>query len=1089
MTSTVNYLDVAWLLICAAIVMLMQAGFSCLESGLVRTKNSINVAIKNFADFCVSSAIFWAFGFALMFGISAGGIVGTSEFFLDAADDPWLAAFFIFQLGFCGTATTIVSGAVAERMRFAGYLAIATLLSALIYPLMGHWAWGSLAGPGTAGWLEQIGFVDFAGSTVVHSVGGWVSLAAIIIIGPRLGRFSSKQQPLEGHDLPVAALGVFLLWFGWFGFNGGSTLALTAKVPMIILNTIISGAFGGLGALGLSWRLTGRPDAGMIMNGALAGLVGVTASAHIVEPWAAVVIGLVAASVMYAVTRLLEKLHLDDVVGAVPVHLGAGIWGTLAVALLGDPAAWNGADRWQQLAIQATGVGVAFVWAFGIGFTLLWLLNRCYPLRIDPRGEQIGLNYAEHGASTETFTLLAEMDEQRRSNDFSQPVSVMPSTEIGKIARQYNRVLDDIKAVQAKREAESRQAKETLEDAIEALPEGFVLYDSDDRLIMCNRRYREINQVSVDKLLPGTSWQDFIRTSAERRQYRDQIDDPAGFDASASGAFRAWSGEKTEYQLADGRWLLGENRRTRQGGKVGITIDITQRKELENSLRESEALIRRVLEACPIPVGMYRLTDGLVIYESPHAKALLGRDTSQPVIYARDDFVDPQQRDRYMSHIHEQGFVEELEVNLQKADGTTFVASMSAQLIDFQGQEAIVATTLDLTERREMEAEMSHQREALHQSEKLSALGELLAGVAHELNNPLTVVVGQSVLLEETAMDQEIVERAARIGKAANRCARIVKTFLSMARQQPMEQNEIDVNEIIESSIEVTGYTLRSANIDIVLDLAANIPPVRGDANMLNQVVTNLVINAQHALSESDEPRILQISTSSANDSREIVIEVRDNGSGIPDDIRSRIFEPFFTTKEIGTGTGIGLAACHRIVESHRGSISVDSNVGEGASFKVRLPVADAVAQAQSLTRLQSVDKSHPLSILVVDDVSEVAESLAEILSAENHNVEITNSVSDALAMVGQIDFDVILSDLRMNEVDGQGFYKALKADKPTLLSRLAFVTGDSVSPKARRFLQTVARPFIEKPVTPDELFDLVHRVISGNNTRNLTIA
>jgi ammonium transporter len=460
METTGQSLDIAWILVCAALVMLMQAGFSCLESGMVRTKNSINVAAKNFTDFVLSSAIFWLFSFGLMFGVTANGLFGTSGFFFDTTN-PWLMAFFIFQLGFCGTATTIVSGAVSERMRFGGYLFVATIISAVIYPIVGHWVWGSAAGIKPGGWLEQMGFIDFAGSTVVHSVGGWISLAAIIIIGPRIGRFGSKKTPIHGHDIPVVTLGVFLLWFGWFGFNGGSTLGLTPVVPTIIVNTTISGAFGGVVALALSWRLDGQPDVTMIMNGSLAGLVGITASAHIMTPLAAVVIGSIASVIMYVLAKLLEKLHIDDVVGAVPVHLGAGIWGTLAVALFADSEKWGtGLGRWDQLGVQALGVGATFAWAFGVGFALLWLINRWVPLRIDPRGEHTGLNVAEHGASTEILDLLTEMDTQRRANDYSQPVNVEPHTEIGQIAQQYNRVLANINAEQSRRKAINEDLKQ-----------------------------------------------------------------------------------------------------------------------------------------------------------------------------------------------------------------------------------------------------------------------------------------------------------------------------------------------------------------------------------------------------------------------------------------------------------------------------------------------------------------------------------------------------------------------------------------------------------------------------------------------------
>ena len=453
MSTPQEALDIAWILVCAALVMLMQAGFACLESGSVRSKNSINVAAKNFADFCVSSAVFWLFGFALMFGVTSGGLFGTSGFFFDDIANPWLTAFFIFQLGFCGTAVTIVSGAVAERMRFVGYLVITVIMASVIYPVVGHWVWGSAAGASSGGWLESMGFIDFAGSTVVHSVGGWVSLAAIIIIGPRIGRFGKNSIPIHGHDIPIVTLGAFLLWFGWFGFNGGSTLGLTPEVPAIIVNTTVSGAFGGIVAMMMAWWITGRSDVAMIMNGSLAGLVGITASAHIMTPLSAVSIGCIAGAIMYGVTMLLEKLELDDVVGAVPVHLGAGIWGILAVALFGDPESWGtGLGRWDQFVVQAIGVGATFVWAFGIGFTLLWLYNRRFPLRIDPEGERIGLNVAEHDASTEILDLLTDMDSQRKASDFSQPVNVEPHTEIGQIAQQYNRVLTDINAATRRRE-------------------------------------------------------------------------------------------------------------------------------------------------------------------------------------------------------------------------------------------------------------------------------------------------------------------------------------------------------------------------------------------------------------------------------------------------------------------------------------------------------------------------------------------------------------------------------------------------------------------------------------------------------------
>jgi ammonium transporter len=439
--------DLGWLLLCAALVLFMQAGFTALESGLVRSKNSINVAIKNFANLLVAASLFWIFGFGLMFGSDEGGLVGSSSFLFDS-DRAFLTAFFLFQLGFIGTATTLMSGAVAERMRFGGYLVLATFVAAITYPVFGHWAWGNAAfagGGGSDGWLKELGFVDFAGSTVVHSVGGWVALAAIIVLGPRIGRFGPGAVPIRGHDLPLTTVGVFVLWLGWIGFNGGSTYALTDDVPAVILNTTLAATFGGLVGMTLTWLLDRRPDVVTIMNGSLAGLVGITASANIVEPWQAALVGGVAAGVMKAVTLVLERLRIDDAVGAVPVHLGAGIWGTLAVALLGDVHSFPAASgRIEQLGIQLVGIGTCFVWAFGVGYVVLSLIDRRFPFRIDGEGELAGLNVAEHDATTELADLLSDMDEHRRSGDFARPVRVEPHTEVGQIAAEYNRVLTAI---------------------------------------------------------------------------------------------------------------------------------------------------------------------------------------------------------------------------------------------------------------------------------------------------------------------------------------------------------------------------------------------------------------------------------------------------------------------------------------------------------------------------------------------------------------------------------------------------------------------------------------------------------------------
>ena len=464
-----------WVLICTALVFFMQAGFCCLESGLSRSKNSINVAIKNVVDLCVAAGLFWLVGYGLMFGDSWPGLFGTNGFlFADSTEVRWTTTVFIFQLVFCGTAITIASGAVAERMHFRCYLVLAALIAGVIYPIFGHWAWGSVTGGESLGWLEWLGFIDFAGSTVVHSVGAWSALAAVIILGARTGRFEPGKPPrkFQGSNLPMAALGVFILWFGWFGFNGGSTLAFDGRVPGILVNTFMAAVSGGLAAL--VWQTVTKKLIAVecVMNGVLAGLVAVTASRHIVSLAAAIVIGIVAALVMQIGTYVLEHVfRIDDVVGAIPVHGCAGAWGTIAVALFAPISAFpEGTSRLSQLLIQLVGVAVCFVWAFGASWVVLKVLNHLTNMRVSQAHERIGLNVAEHGATTELHGLISTM-EHHIQGDFTSRVIVDDFSDAGLIATQYNRVVDAVEAKNHEVEQAHAHLKVAHDDAVDARQE------------------------------------------------------------------------------------------------------------------------------------------------------------------------------------------------------------------------------------------------------------------------------------------------------------------------------------------------------------------------------------------------------------------------------------------------------------------------------------------------------------------------------------------------------------------------------------------------------------------------------------------
>lgn len=449
-------LDILWLLIASTLVFLMQAGFMCLESGFARAKNSINVAIKNLTDFVVSVAGFWVVGFGLMFGASVGGWFGNDQFFVNSSDDAWKTAFFVFQAMFCGTAATIFSGAVAERFDFKAYIFVSILISMLIYPVFGHWAWGSLLSGESGGWLEARGFIDFAGSTVVHSVGGWVALAGIIVVGPRMGRFAKGQKPrkIQPNNYPMVYLGGFLLFFGWFGFNSGSTGAVTAEIAPIAMNTMIAACFGGI-ACGLSSIIFGEehrlePDAAI--NGVLGGLVGITAGCHIVDAPGAAMIGIGGGVVVYAGGWILENwFRLDDVVGAIPVHGFAGAWGTVATALfLPESALAQGVSRMDQVMVQLQGVGAAFVWSFGIAFAFLKIISLFRSIRVSGDAESLGLNVAEHGARSSILELAQAMHDATNNQDFSRKVEVEFGTEIGDLSQAFNSMIDQLKSAKEK---------------------------------------------------------------------------------------------------------------------------------------------------------------------------------------------------------------------------------------------------------------------------------------------------------------------------------------------------------------------------------------------------------------------------------------------------------------------------------------------------------------------------------------------------------------------------------------------------------------------------------------------------------------
>ncbi len=389
-----NYL---WTLVAACLVFFMQAGFAMVEAGFTRAKNAVNIMMKNLMDFSMGSIAFFAVGFGLMFGTSSTGFFGTSDFFLSGwtpDGDPWILAFWMFQCVFAATAATIVSGAMAERTKFTSYLIYSIFLCAVIYPIFGSWAWGSLFNG--SGWLEKLGFIDFAGSTVVHSIGGWAALAGAIVLGPRLGKYGKKGEvrAIPGHNIPLAALGVFILWLGWFGFNPGSTTTADKSIAMIFVNTNLSAAAGSILAMVTSWIMFKKPDVGMSLNGALAGLVGITAGCANVSPISSIIIGAASGVLVVISVVIIDRMHIDDPVGAVSVHGICGAWGTLAAGLFN-----MGGTTMKIITTQLIGIGAAFAWSFGVAFILFKVIDLTVGLRVSKEEEMEGLDVGEHGAN------------------------------------------------------------------------------------------------------------------------------------------------------------------------------------------------------------------------------------------------------------------------------------------------------------------------------------------------------------------------------------------------------------------------------------------------------------------------------------------------------------------------------------------------------------------------------------------------------------------------------------------------------------------------------------------------------------------
>ncbi len=630
-------------------------------------------------------------------------------------------------------------------------------------------------------------------------------------------------------------------------------------------------------------------------------------------------------------------------------------------------------------------------------------------------------------------------------------------------------VRDDV--VSGEPSGASANEPDMLREVIEAMSEAFALFDEDAQLVRCNSRCRELNPGLADLLEPGVGWELILREAKIRNAMPEEaieqlrwMENRLATDVELTAPL--------EIELPNGSIHEFSMRQTPVGGFVITQSDISGRKLYEESQREAETLLREVLEACPANVVMSRIDDGQIIYRSPAATELFGALRNSRAYFAsREEQAD------FVTALLPNGRVDDMLLTGARPDGSTFPCSVSARVIEYRGDEVVVSNLIDMSREVEMQKKLAEQREQIFQSEKMSALGELLAGVAHELNNPLSVVVGHSLVMRDEIQDPDALRRLEKISEAAERCTKIVKSFLAMARQQPVRPAPTGLYEAVEKGVEALGS--RQGGLKVAVDIAFEpvLPWIHADAGQLVQVVINLVNNAEQAILESGVGDRIRISAEHDEAHNMVEMRVSDNGPGIPAHVRSRIFDPLFTTKEVGKGTGIGLAFCHRVVTSHNGQIRLEPDSGEGATFVVRLPVSTEGPEAADDEQKRAEPKPSA-RILVVDDEADVAELIREILQREGYEVDHVQSAEAALSLARNHAYALVLSDLNMPGIGGRGFYEILMRDLPELAKRTGFVTGDTMSPSARGFLDSADRPYLEKPIAPAELRALVRQML-----------
>lgn len=613
-------------------------------------------------------------------------------------------------------------------------------------------------------------------------------------------------------------------------------------------------------------------------------------------------------------------------------------------------------------------------------------------------------------------------------------------------------ITDEFKA-----EARIREREELLSLILDTNPASVVMARLSDGLIIY--RSPAARDVYGDTTHAGQHYvsnEDRAKYIAEMRKTR-RVDD-----------------YRVKFRHRDGHTFEGSvaGRMTEYNGQtyvVSTILDLSERSE-------RDAMIRKVVESCPAPILMTRAASGEILFKSPEIDALFG-----PTMSTRDFYVVSADRKGFLDALRKNGSVHDFRARVRNAKGEPFLAAVSARLIEYNGEEVIVSFSRDLTQELEAKQELSLQREQLFQTEKMSALGGLLAGVAHELNNPLSVVVGHALMLSEEAKEPEVLRQTEKIRDAAERCAKIVKSFLTIARQQPANRAATDINAAVEIAVDLASFGNGVSGAAIEMELDPDLPQISADTDQITQVLVNLILNAEQAARDVSGGRVIIRSRPTPDGGVRIMVE--DNGSGVPMDVRARVFEPFFTTKGIGEGTGIGLAYAHRVITAHDGQINIDANFRDGARFVVDLPPGGA-SSPEIIAPVTTKAITEAKRVMVIDDEPDVADLNAEVLERSGYAVTVAYSAAKAIETMRETRFDAVVSDLNMSGIDGRGFFEVVQRDFPELLPHTGFVTGDTMGRSSQTFLTEVQRPFIEKPVAPGELRDFVSLLLQKEDSR-----